>query len=75
MNLKMKRFFILIIKNYLINLIKKDEPAAAQQPGTPVRDEKTGLLTNDQVDDLAMQLEDKWEELAAELRHIKSEGN
>merc|ERR1711935_1209089 len=49
---------------------EKEETTA---PGTPVRDEKTGLLTNDQVDDLAMQLEDKWEDLANELRHIKSE--
>ena len=56
----------------ILRKIKEEETPA---PGTPVKDEKTGLLTNDQVDELAMQLEEKWEELASELKHIKKEGN
>lgn len=45
---------------------EKEEEA----PPTPVKDEKTGMLTNEQVEHLAKALGDKWEELAAELRHI-----
>jgi len=45
---------------------EKEEEA----PPTPVKDEKTGLLTNEEVDQLAKALGNKWEELAEELRHI-----
>ena len=38
------------------------------------KDEKTGLLTNEEIDKLASALGDKWEELAQELRHIESKG-
>ena len=49
---------------------EKEEEA----PPTPVKDEKTGLLTNEEVDQLAKALGDKWEELAEELRHITQKG-
>lgn len=45
---------------------EKEEEA----PPTPVKDEKTGLLTNEEVDQLAKALGTKWVELAEELRHI-----
>ena len=49
---------------------EKEEEA----PPTPVKDEKTGLLTNEEVDQLAKALGNKWEELAEELRHITQKG-
>ena len=46
---------------------EKEEEA----PATPVKDEKTDLLDNDDIERLAKELGEKWEELALELRHIK----
>jgi THO complex subunit 1 len=47
---------------------EKEEEA----PATPVKDEKTDMLTSEEIDKLAKELGENWEELVAELRHIKA---